>query len=81
MGESALLLHDLQCDFIQKRRAKKLSGLHSQLVQVWDALPKLADTYAWRWIGYHLVKAGHKDDLRRLLLDFNYLYDHFPDRL
>jgi hypothetical protein len=38
----------------------------------WDALPKLPDPYAWRWVGYHMVNAGRKDDLRRLLLDFNY---------
>jgi hypothetical protein len=39
MGESALLLHDLQCDFIQKRREKHLPGLHLRLVEAWDALP------------------------------------------
>jgi hypothetical protein len=27
----------------------------------------------WRWIAYHLVQAGRKDELRHLLLDFNYL--------
>ena len=26
-----------------------------------------------RWIAYHLVQAGRKDELRHLLLDFNYL--------
>jgi hypothetical protein len=59
---------------MRKRREEKLPGLHLRLVEAWDALPKLPDMYAWRWIGYHLVKAGREDDLRRLLLDFNYLY-------
>src|SRR5580698_940481 len=27
----------------------------------------------WRWVAYHMVKSGRKDDLRRLLLDLNYL--------
>jgi len=70
---TSLILHDLQRDLIHKRREKDLPGLHLRLVEVWDALPKLPDAYAWRWIAYHLVEAGRKDDLRRLLLDFNYL--------
>ena len=49
------ILHDLQRDLIRKRREKKLPGLHLRLVEAWDALPKLPDAYAWRWIGYHLV--------------------------
>ena len=73
MGESALLLHDLLCDLIHKRREKDLPGLHLRLVEAWGALPKLPDAYAWRWIAYHLAQAGCKDDLSRLLLDFNYL--------
>jgi hypothetical protein len=70
---SSLILHDLQRDLVHKRREKDLPGLHLRLVEAWDALPKLPDAYAWGWIGYHMVKAGRKDDLRRLLLDFNYL--------
>jgi APAF-1 helical domain len=73
-GSEALILHDLQRDLIRRRREQKLPGLHLRLVQAWDALPKkLPDLYAWRWAGYHLVNAGRKDDLRRLLLNFIYL--------
>jgi WD40 repeat protein len=32
-----------------------------------------ADPYSWRWVAYHLAKAGRKSDLRRLLLNFDYL--------
>jgi WD40 repeat protein len=46
--------------------------LHLRLLKAWNALPKL-DSYAWQRAAYHLVNAGHKDDLRRLLLDFGYL--------
>ena len=70
---SSLILHDLLRDLIHKRREKDLHGLHLRLVEAWDALPKLPDAYAWRWIAYHLVEAGREDDLRRLLVDFNYL--------
>jgi hypothetical protein len=53
-GENALILHDLQRDLIRKRREKNLPSLHLRLVEAWDALPKLLDAYAWRWIAYHL---------------------------
>src|SRR5271165_2613313 len=72
-GETSLILHDLQRDLIHKRREKELAGLHLRLVKVWNALPKLPDAYAWRWVGYHMMKAGRNDDLRRLLLNFNWL--------
>jgi WD40 repeat protein len=70
---ASLVLHDLQRDFVHKRREKDLPGLHLRLVGAWDGLQKLPDAYAWRWIAYHLVEAARKDDLSRLLLDFNYL--------
>jgi WD40 repeat protein len=72
-GKNALFLHDLQRDFIHKLREKALVSLHLRLLEAWDSLPKLSDSYAWRWVPYHLVQADRKDDLRRLLLDFNYL--------
>jgi WD40 repeat protein len=72
-GETSLILHDLQRDLIHKRREKDLPGLHLRLVEAWNALPKLPNAYAWRWIAYHLVKAERKDDLYRILLDFDYL--------
>jgi WD40 repeat protein len=58
---------------IRKRREKDLPGLHLRLVEAWDALRKLSDAYAWRWVGYHLVQARRKDELGRLLLNINYL--------
>ena len=63
---TSLILHDLQRDLIHKRREKDMPSLHFRLVKGWDGLPKLPDAYAWRWIAYHTVKAGRKDDLRRL---------------
>jgi WD40 repeat protein len=70
---TSLIPHDLQRDLIRKRREKDLPGLHLRLVEAWDTLSKPPDTYVWRWVGYHLVHAGRKDDLRRLLLNFDWL--------
>jgi hypothetical protein len=72
---ASLIQHDLQRDFVHKRREKDLPGLHLRLVGAWDGLQRLPDAYAWRWIAYHLVEAARKDDLSRLLLDFNYLQE------
>ena len=71
-AETSMILHDLLRDLIYKRREKELAGLHLRLVEVWDALPKL-NSYAWRQAAYHLVNAGRKNDLRQLLLNFDYL--------
>jgi WD40 repeat protein len=73
-SETTLFLHDLQRDLIHKRREKNLTGLHLRLLEAWNALPKLPDDYAWRWVAYHLAKAGREEDLRRLLLNFDYLH-------
>jgi hypothetical protein len=65
-GDSeSLIPHDLQRDLIRKRREERLLGLHSRLLEAWDALPKLPDTYAWQWIAYHLVQSGRKASNRR----------------
>ena len=39
----------------------------------WGDLRRLPDLYAWRWIAHHLVEAGRKAELRRLLLDLDWL--------
>ena len=69
---ASLILHDLQRDLIHKRREEKLPALHLRLVKGWNALSKL-NSYALRSVPYHLVQAGRKDDLRQLLLNYNYL--------
>ncbi len=48
-------------------------ALHNRLVNGWGDWYHLPDLYAWRWIAHHLMEAGRKEDLRRLLLDFRWL--------
>ena len=67
-------LHDESRLYLGRAIAsEEAEKLHLRLVESWDELPGLPDVYAWRSIAYHMVQAGRKDDLRRLLLDFNYL--------
>jgi hypothetical protein len=72
-SETSLILHDLQCDLIRKRREKELSGLHGRLVDGWGELTKLTNDYAWRRVAWHLKGAGRASELRRLLLNFDWL--------
>jgi WD40 repeat protein len=72
-GSEALMLHDLQRDLIHKRREKQLPSLHSQLVDSWGELNKLADPYAWRWVTRHLKEARRTVELRELLFNFDWL--------
>jgi len=34
----------------------------------------MPDTYAWEYIAYHLIEAGHTDTLHTLLTDYHWLY-------
>lgn len=65
-------LHDVMRAYLAGHVADAFA-LHSKLVDSWGSLDRLPDAYAWRWIGYHLVNARREEDLRRLLLDFNWL--------
>jgi WD40 repeat protein len=48
------------------------STIHDRLVNAWPDwrdLPTLPGEYAWRWLPWHLVRAGRKQDVERILWD------------
>jgi len=71
-------LHDLQHDYL-RAVVGDLSSLHSRLLAVyqqrcadgWKSGPN--DGYFFEHLAYHLVEAGRKDELRGMLLDFDWL--------
>jgi WD40 repeat protein len=92
-------LHDLQKDYL-RATADDLPYLHNQLLKAynkgcgnkWDNGP--TDGYFFEHLAYHLVEAGRKEELRKLLFDFNWIqsklnatdvhflihdYVHFPE--
>ena len=71
LSRGACRLHDVLRTYLLGKLADA-AAVHLGLVEAWDGLPKL-NSYSWRWIAYHMVKADRKDDLRRLLLNFDYL--------
>ena len=90
---ATLRVHDVLRAYLA-RQLLDPAAVHLRLLEAWDALPELPDEYAWRWAAYHLAQAGRTEDLRRLLLDFEWIeakldatdvnaimadYDHLPD--
>jgi WD40 repeat protein len=73
-----LNLHDLQFDYVRKQ-ACGLPALHNRLLDAyaeqckdgWHTGPD--DGYFFQYLPYHLKEAGRGEELRELLLDFNWL--------
>jgi WD40 repeat protein len=71
-------LHDLQHDYL-RAVVGDMSSLHERLLDAyremcadgWKSGPN--DGYFFEHLAYHLVEAGRKDELGRLLLDFDWL--------
>jgi WD40 repeat protein len=89
-GKAALLLHDLQRDYIHKQREQNLPALHKHLIDAyaeqcrrsgvvspnhdvvnWSTGPN--DGYYFQRLAWHFKNAGQCDQLRSLLLDFDWL--------
>ncbi len=80
-------LHDVMRKFLESSGLGKLEGgltflqsrlpiaatIHAKLVDAWVDHRLLPDTYAWRFLAYHLVQCNRADQLRRLLLDFDWI--------
>ncbi len=74
----AIYLHNLQIAYL-RRVTQDLSALHERLIRAYALRcggnwPKLTDDgYAFQHIARHLAAAGHRHDLRRLLLSHAWL--------
>jgi WD40 repeat protein len=49
------------------------SRVHARLADAWGDPRQLPGPFAWRWLAYHLVKAGRTAEVRALLLDLDWL--------
>jgi WD40 repeat protein len=73
-----ILLHDLQRDYIRTTQGpQRLRELHEQVLQSYgyQVQPHLGpdDGYYFQRLPLHLVEAGRADELRGLLLDFDWI--------
>ena len=65
-------LHDVMRSYLL-RSLDDAEAVHAQLLARYNDFSELPDSYAWRWLSYHLVAAGMHDQLRALLLDVRWL--------
>jgi WD40 repeat protein len=71
---ASIQLHDVVRDYLRdKRKMSSVVALHERVLKPWKDVYALPDTYAWQFIGFHLIQAGQKDKLRALLLDYHWL--------
>jgi APAF-1 helical domain len=72
LGRRTLALHDVMTDYLTRQTPDAME-LHARLVTNYGDPLRLPDPYAWRWLPYHLRRAGLIDQLRGLLLDPGWL--------
>jgi hypothetical protein len=83
-ADENLSFHDLQQDFL-RLVAEDLSGLHNEMVDAyrgslasdvfplaWSTLPA-GEPYIWDQLAYHMAGAGLGEELRALLLDYDWI--------
>ena len=68
LGGGSLSLHDVMRSFLL-RQLDDAPRLHATLTSGYRDFMHLPDPYAWRWLPYHLQRAGEHERLRTLLLD------------
>lgn len=69
---ATIRLHDVVRSYLATQLTERVA-LHSKLADAWGDPHRLSQTYAWRWLSFHLREAGRMAELRRLLLDLEWL--------
>jgi len=70
-------LYEVVRKYLIAKQEKKLPSIHEQFLDAyglgrWIDLP-VNESYIWDRLAYHIVEAGRKKELQRLLLDFEWL--------
>ncbi len=68
LRSGTMRLHDLMRSWLAAAITNAIE-LHSRLVDAWTDWMHLPDTYAWRWLTWHLVRAKRAVDVERILWD------------
>jgi WD40 repeat protein len=68
----AIRLHDMIRRALEARLAEP-QAVHRRLTDAWKDAHHLPHEYAWRWFGWHCVRADDSARLQALLLDFDWL--------
>ncbi len=73
LGTGTVRVHDVMRAFFAAMLGQETAATHSRLLAAWPDVHHLPHRYAWRWLGHHLTEAGRGNELRALLLDFDWL--------
>lgn len=73
LGTGTVRIHDVMRACFARLLGQDTAATHSRLLGAWPDVRRLPHRYAWRWLGHHLLEAGRGDELRALLLDFDWL--------
>ncbi len=68
LGRGSMRLHDVMRGWMAAGTPNSVE-LHSRLVDGWPDWMRLPDSYAWRWLTWHLAQAGRTSDMERILWD------------
>ena len=73
LGTGTVRIHDVMRECFAALLGQDATATHSRLLGAWPDVRLLPHRYAWRWLSHHLLEAGQGNELRALLLDFDWL--------
>jgi hypothetical protein len=73
LSTGTVRVHDVMRACFTTLLGQDAAAAHSRLLSAWPDFRALPHRYAWRWLGHHLLEAGRVDELRALLLDFDWI--------
>ena len=73
LATSSIRIHDVIRAYLSSRIERPEAELHGSLVDAWPDPTRLPHDYAWRWLTYHLSKAGRTEELKRRLTNAEWL--------
>ena len=69
----AIRVHNVLQEYL-RTELTNAAAIHRRLANTgWPDRYSLPDIYAWRWLSWHLLQAGDRDQLRLLLGDYRWL--------
>jgi WD40 repeat protein len=68
LGRGSMRLHDVMKSWLMAATTNAVE-LHGRLVDAWSNWMRLPDGFAWRWLIWHLMRAGRTADVERILWD------------
>jgi len=66
LAKGSIRLHDVMQDWLASA-ITTAPQFHNHLVDSWPDWTQLPDTYAWRWLPWHLARGGRKEEIEKLL--------------